>query len=154
MSNHKEFRFDRFLSYFHLCHTDVANFLAADLASPMVLAFRRGSQEFQQLAMLEVARQRRDTGFRKLSSAPLVLLSYGWRNSANVPPFTAFQELRAAWRTTISFSVGSLALSIKSSVRTWSALLTPSIDLARSFKRIWAWSLPKGCSPSWFTLAV
>ena len=59
--------------------------------------------------MFDVARQRRDTGFRKLPSAPLVLLSYGWRNSANVPPFTAFQELRAAWQTTISFSVGIIS---------------------------------------------
>ena len=130
-----------------------ASFLAADLASPIVLAFRRGSWAFQQLAIFDVARQRRDTGFRKLPSAPLVLLSYGWRSSDSVPPFTAFQALRAACRTTISFSVGSLVLSIKSSVRIWSALLIPRRLLARSFKSTWALSLLEGCSPSMFTLA-
>ena len=49
---------------------------------------------------------------------------------------------------------GSLAaLSIKSSVRKWSALLMPRRVLAKSFKRICALSLLEGCSPSWFTLA-
>ena len=103
--------------------------------------------------MLLMAKQRRDTGFCKLSSAPLVLLSNGWRNSASVPPFAAFQELRAAWRTTISLSVGSLALSIRSSVWRWSALLTPRSVRARSFRSICALSLLEGCCPSWFTLA-
>ena len=99
-----------------------------------------------------MAMQRRDAGLLRLHSAALVLLSCGWRNSDSAPPFTAFHELRAAWRTVISFRVGILALSIKSSVRTWSALLMPRRVLARSFKRTCALSLLGGCSPSWFTL--
>ena len=46
-----------------------------------------------------------------------------------------------------------MVLSIKSSVRIWSALLIPRRLLARSFKSTWALSLLEGCSPSMFTLA-
>ena len=114
----------------------LASFLAAVLACVRVLAALSCSEAFQVSAMLCAAMHLVEDGLLRFSVDPLDLESKGSKRSLRAPPFAAFQAETAACFTTISLSVGSVALSAKSVALRRSAVLTPKSVRATVFSTL------------------
>ena len=126
------------LSSDYKCLLDLPSSRAALLASVSEVASLNAWEAFQVFAMLVAAMQRWEIGCLRFLVEALERSSYVVSSPSKALPWTAFQLESAACRTTISFTLGILYLSKRSSTLKCSALVWPNRVLARSFKATWA----------------